>query len=180
MPTNESGKWEDISGRTFMVKDIGSARVIIMKMRESNVTRSTEWKLLIVTAFLNVCTKENKAEEEKAIVSLLFKAPKSGEDRGIGIVEQWRTDALETLNRLANLKTDNKEWFKDIVDRYLLIGCIRFIKQCFVINTAKQLATLKMKYNVNWNQPDFLNDVSALIYIPVCTRPNKMQTNKSE
>jgi hypothetical protein len=168
MPTSESGKWDDITGRTFMVKDVDSARVFIMKLRESNVTRSTEWKLLVVTAFLNVCTKENKAEEEKAIVSLLFKAPKSGEEvRGIGIFEQWRTDALETLNRLANLKTDNKEWFKDIVDRYLLIGCIRFIKQCFVINKAKQIATLKMKYNVNWNQPDFLNDVSAPLYSPV-------------
>jgi hypothetical protein len=174
MPTRESGKWDDITGRTFMVKDIDSAIAVRKKMRESNVTRSTEWKLLIVTAFLNVCTKDNKAKEEKKIIASLCKGKNGGTDSGLGIFERWRIDALGALNGLAKLKTDNKEWFKDIVDRHLLVGCIKFIKKCFVIDSAENLAEMKQKYDINWNHPDFLNDVSAPLHLPVWKSLSKL------
>lgn len=142
-----------------MVKDAESAKAIVMKMRDSGSDLSNECKLLIITAFLNVCTKEDKGKEEKRTVAWLCKA-KEGVNSGLGILEEWKREALETLNRLGTLATDDDSWFKGIVARRLLINYILFVKKCYVIDDATKLKTLKKKYNIDWNQPDYLYDVS--------------------
>lgn len=140
-----------------MVKDADSATEILRKMRSQDSSLSNECKLLIITAFLNVCLKEEMSEKDKKTLSKLHRGKPN--EKGLVIFEQWKRDALETLNHLARQKDDDS-WVKDVVARRLLLKYIKFIEKCYFVDSAARLDILKEKLNIDWNQPDYLNDVS--------------------
>jgi hypothetical protein len=166
-PSNETGKWDDVVEKKFRVKDALSAREMITRMMESD-DASIESKLLMVAAFRNVCLledrKDKEEDKERGIPLKLF-----GEidgKFGIGMLDEWKRDAKKTLDRLALLKED-EHWYNDIAAYHFLNEYIRFVRVCFIVSKKKSLDKLKKKYNVGWNETDYLEDVSA---IP-CAKP---------
>lgn len=68
------------------------------------------------------------------------------------------------LDRLAALDTQDPKWFTHIVAYRLLVQYIKFIKDCgFVISKKKMLKVLNEKFDLKWNQPDYLDDVSMVV-----------------
>jgi len=168
-PLNETGKWEDVKEKEFAVKNAASTIGMVGLMRSlSDLT--AESKLLMITAFLNVCVLKGKEPDEKEMmIKKLFARPKKGDRRtGVNIFDQWKQEAKETLDRLAQVKTEDEEWFSCIVAYRILVQYIKLIAACgFFIDTKKKLDILNEKSGVAWNQPDYLNDVSIMPLFPM-------------
>jgi len=165
---NETGKWEDVKEKEFAVKNAASATDMVGLMRSlSDLT--AESKLLMITAFLNVCVLKDKGPDETKMIKMLFTRPKEGDKRtGVNIFDQWKQEAKETLDRLAQVKTEDEEWFSCIVAYRILVQYIRLVAACgFLIRTKKKLDILNEKYGIAWNQPDYLNDVSIVPLFPM-------------
>lgn len=156
-PADETGKWDDVIEKKFRVKDAKSAAEMSDMMRNSS-NLSDECKLLLITAFLNVCLLETKGPGEKKLVTKLFR--EKVHVCGISIFEGWKREAKETLDRLKDKPTEDSRWYQDIVAYRLLVAYIKFIQKCFVVNAKKTLDDLQEKRKVGWNQPDYLQDVS--------------------
>lgn len=151
---DETGEWEDVKDKFEMSEERTASALEEMRSSEE---WSDECKLLMIAAFRNSCLQKNK------LVKKLFNLKKATAAKltGVGIFERWRHDAMATLEQLAPtppLSTEN--WFKETCAYKLLITHIRFIQNCFVIHNKKGLDTLKTNYELDWNQPDYLNDVS--------------------
>lgn len=157
LSSDETGKWKDVDDKKFRVKDKASAIAIVDFMMKHKDDLSDECKLLIVTAFRNVCSMGSNGKEEKKILTQLFK--KKG--NGIVIFEIWKREAMEKLENLAQVKGEVPYWYQDIDAFRLLNEYIRFIKGCFVVSKKAEIDKLNDTYKVEWNHPTYLNDVSA-------------------
>jgi hypothetical protein len=164
MPSNETGKWDDVVEKKFAVSDPRSAIAIVGLMRTLR-DLSGECKLLMITASLNVCLLENKGKEETKLLKKLFHSKNpDGELIGAKIFDEWKREALETLEKLAPTYSQ-KDWYENTVAFHLLCGYTKFVWKCFVIDENKQLKVLNAKYKLGWNAPEFLNDVSSYVLL---------------
>lgn len=163
-PSNdETGNRDDVVNKKLRIKDGDSAAQVGKLMKKSESELSDESKLLIILGFHNVCLpgNESKSSNDKAVIKALFKKDKNTGQNGIAILERWKKEAVAILDRLAKYKTD-ASWYKDVTAYYYLIDYIRFAKSCFVVDSKKILNRLKDDFGVEWNQPDYLKDVSAV------------------
>jgi hypothetical protein len=153
--SDEGGEWDDIQSK-FTLTDRKKASLLVALMR-SDETFSEEFKLLALLSFQNALAKG-----EPDVVKKLFnmKDVTVAEKTGARILEQWRQDAMATLEQLTPRHTTTGEWYSDVCAYKFVIAHIAFIKSCSVIKSKKQLDMLKEVYSLDWNQPNYLNDVS--------------------
>lgn len=161
---DETGAWDDIVQKKVRVRNAKSAIGIVGLMRTPK-DLSVEFKLLMISSFLNVCLLEERGSEESKVLGKLFRSPVSGDTIGIKIFDRWKQEALETLNQLGSANHKNELWYQETAAFLLLRQFLIFVQKCFVIKSAAHLNTLKEKHEMDWNQPSFLNDVSACDYV---------------
>lgn len=139
-------------------------------MRNDDGELSMECKMLMIHAFQNVCRDADKAKgsNDWTILKTLFIPDDTGRN-GIGIIDQWRREATTLLKALAENK-EGPEWYQDVVAYRFLIDYTKFVKDCFVVKTRKCLDKLKDDFGVEWNQPNYLHDVSSLCVFRTSTQ----------
>jgi hypothetical protein len=82
-------------------------------------------------------------------------------------MDQWKHEATKTLKHLAAAGNDEKNWYHATTACYTVMECLKFIWDCLVTekkeqlhDKKKQLDALHDEHGLDWNQPDYLDDVS--------------------
>ena len=173
MPTplpNESGEWENVNTK-FAISEERTALELVVKM-ESSEKWSDECKLLVIVAFLNSCLQKNKLVKTLFDIKELrkrFNLKKAEEARkltGVCFFEQWRDDAVNTLEKLAPNQLAPKSALPEMCAYKLLLAHLQFIQTCSVVKNKAILDTLNEKYGLSWNNPnDYMNKVSDYSHV---------------
>ncbi len=159
--TNETGHLDSVLERNFLVKDEESSKQIV-KMMTSSQDLSVEFRLLIVAAFRNSC-----AHNQDLTKQLLLNCENTTMI-GAKIMDRWMYEATKNLEYLATTVTDEKRWFHALTAPFLVMECLKVLWHCLMtekkellIDKRNQLNKLHGEFGLDWNQPDYLEDVST-------------------
>lgn len=143
-----------------MIKDEESAEEVVKMMRESKEL-SPEFKLLTIAAFRNAClqTKDLTKQLLDGSANVMI---------GAKIMDLWMYEATKNLEHLATtVEKDEKRWFHALTAPFIVMECLKFIWDCLgtekkeqLLDKKKQLDELHEEFGLDWNQRDYLDDVS--------------------
>ena len=164
---DESCEWDNVKGKVA-IKDEHAAAKLVEIMRSSEEW-SDERKLLTIEAFRNSDQdKQKKLFNISSVKKLLNLTKEEARNwTGIGIFEQWKKDALTTLDRLER-EAPPSNWFNETCVYKLLCAHIQFIKSCSSVKKKKTLDKLEETYGIVWNNPntnEYFNTVNDYSHI---------------
>lgn len=159
--SNESGELDSVLERKFAIKDEESAKAVVNMMRSNLNDLSEECKLLIIATFRNASIQNKDLRKE-------FLEEGSAEAMlGARIMDRWMYEASKTLEHLATHDNDDKRWYHATTASFTVMECLKFIWDCLITDKKEHLLdkkvllnTLHDEHGLEWNQREYLNDVS--------------------
>ena len=149
--SDEHKTFEDLRSKKYRFDDEDKVMELRGILDDVELEVSMEYKCLVVAA----AQEAFLSKDAKVSKKLFFKGKGLNQGKPIGqiVTGKWLSDSLSKLRRIPSTAEIQPENLHVI----LLDAIMNFIFDCFVIDTAKKLQTLKIKYDLDWEKS--ANDV---------------------